>query len=137
MILKITKNHEKWGKLNIFFCKYYFYLSFFQISDPDFPKMYYPRSLFPKIMKIPKNHDFLKKPKITKNWSQNVKSRIPIRDSKFLAYSYTHTSSFIFEKNHILKTPFLWNVAKSGFWKFLTFWKMWNSERPLGDPKMG
>ena len=46
--------------------------------------------------------------KTCKNLSQNAKSRIGIRDIKFLAYSYTHTSSFIFEKNHILEIHFLW-----------------------------
>ena len=96
-----------------------------------------PGSLFPKIPIFPKMSNFPKNPKITKNWSQNTKSRIPIRDSKFLAYAYTPTSSFIFEKNHILKTPFLGILQNPDFWKFLTFWKMWNSNRPLGDPKMG
>ena len=56
--------------------------------------------LFSKISDLQNN-------KILNISPQNDKSRIGIRDSKFLAYSYTPVSSFIFEKNHILEIPFL------------------------------
>ena len=72
-----------------------------------------------------------------KNSSQNAKSRIGIRDSKFLAYSYTPTSTFIFEKNHILKMSFYEMLQNPDFWKFGHFWKIQNPDQPLGDPKMG
>ena len=75
-----------------------------------------------------KNNDFLKILKNYKKLLKNAKSRIGIRDSKFLAYSYTHTSSFIFEKNHISKMSFYEMLQNPDFWKFLTFWKMQNSD---------
>ena len=107
------------------------YLKIYKKSTPGVPGPHFPKiPIFPKMSNFPKN------PKITKNSSQNAKSRIGIRDSKFLAYSYTPASSFIFQKNHILEIPFLWILQNPNFWKFLTFWKMQNSDRPLGDPKM-
>ena len=56
--------------------------------------------LFSKISDLQNN-------KILNISPQNDKSRIGIRDSKFLVYSYTPTSSFIFQKNHILEILFL------------------------------
>ena len=81
--------------------------------------------------------NFIKNPKITKNVSQNAKSRIGIRDTKFLTFSYTPTGTFIFEKNHVLEIPFLGILQNPDFWKFGEFWKMQNLDQPLGDPKMG
>ena len=54
-----------------------------------------------------------------KNSSKNVESRIGIRDSKFLTYSYTHTSSFIFEKKSPFENLIFRNFAKSGFLEIL------------------
>ena len=68
-----------------------------------------------------KNNNFLEKSKTIencKNLLQNVKSRIGIRDSKFLAYSYTPTSSFNFTKNHFLKITFYEMLQNPDFWKF-------------------
>ena len=50
-----------------------------------------------------------------KNSSKNVESRIGIRDSKFSASVFTHTSSFIFEKNHVETPPFLGGSKKCQF----------------------
>ena len=94
-------------------------------------------TFFQKFRFFQKCQIFQKILKLQKNSSQNAKSRIGIRDSKFLAYSYTHTSSFIFEKNHISKTPFYEMLQNQHFWKFGHFWKMWNSNQPLGTPKWG
>ena len=61
-------------------------------------------SLFPNFQKCQFSRN---SEKIKKNSSQNDKSRIPIRDSKFLASLFTPSGTFIFEKNHILEIPFL------------------------------
>ena len=53
-----------------------------------------------------------------KNSSKNVKSRIGIRDSKFLASVFTPSGTFIFEKNHLLEIPFLGILQNQDFWKF-------------------
>ena len=94
-------------------------------------------TFFQKFRFFQKCQIFQKILKLQKNSSQNAKSRIGIRDSKFLAYSYTHTSSFIFEKNHILKTSFLWNVAKSTFLKIWTFLENVKLQSTPGGPKNG
>ena len=72
-----------------------------------------------------------------KKLSQNIKSGIGIRDSKFSASVFTPSGTFIFEKNHILKITFYETLQNHDFWKFGEFWKMQNLDQPLGDPKMG
>ena len=66
---------------------------------------------------------------------KNVESRTPIRLSKFLASLFTHTSSFIFEKNHVSNPPFSGsgkNVLFSGKYQHCKMFIM----LILGVPKM-
>ena len=64
-----------------------------------------------------------------KNSSKNVESRIGIRDSKFSASLFTHTSSFIFEKNHVETPPFLGGSKKCQF--LAIFGNFWGLEGPV------
>ena len=73
-----------------------------------------------------------------KNTSQNIKSRIPIRDIKFLTYSYTHTSSFIFEKKSHFENPLFMKCCKIlNFENFDDFGKCEIQINPWGALKWG
>ena len=69
-----------------------------------------------------------------KNSSKNVESRIGIRDSKFSGSLFTHTSSFIFEKNHVETPPFFRGVQKMSI--FGNFWQFLGSRRARQGSKM-
>ena len=103
-LLFIKKNNR--SKKNIWLCVVFFFYNKY-IGGKYVSDLYIFENIgFQKIRKIIifQNVKFYKN---YKRLSQNVESRIPIRDSKFSTSVFTPSGTFIFEKKHILEIPFL------------------------------
>ena len=81
---------------------------------------------------------FSKNPKNSKKIRHKMLNHVYLHVIANFWSIHTHIQARSFSKKITFwKPPFYGMLQNQHFWKFWWFWKMQNSNRPLGDPKMG